>query len=75
MLWRPPLADCEPGCGVVGGCRASCLPPLAQQVRRCPLQAGATKEDVWLMPLTMRHQHGPELHASTCVVKLITGYG
>lgn len=50
-------------------------PCLTPPPRPCVLQAGATKEALWLMPLTARHTHGPELHGTSCVVKLITNYG
>ena len=29
---------------------------------------------LYLMPLSGRHVHGPEVHTTTCVVKLLTGY-
>ncbi|GFR50834.1 hypothetical protein Agub_g13107 [Astrephomene gubernaculifera] len=38
------------------------------------LAAGVAKEPLYLMPLSARHSHGPELHANTCVVKLLTDY-
>ncbi|KAG2493640.1 hypothetical protein HYH03_008157 [Edaphochlamys debaryana] len=38
------------------------------------LAAGIAKEPLYLMPLSSRHSHGPELHANTCVVRLLSGY-
>ncbi|GLC57111.1 DNA topoisomerase 6 subunit B [Pleodorina starrii] len=38
------------------------------------LAAGVAKEPIYLMPLSGRHSHGPELHANTVVLKLLTGY-
>ncbi|KAG2444490.1 hypothetical protein HXX76_001240 [Chlamydomonas incerta] len=38
------------------------------------LAAGEAKAPLYLMPLSGRHAHGPEVHTSTCVVKLLTGY-
>jgi hypothetical protein len=36
--------------------------------------AGADKQSLYLMPLTPRHVHGPELHATSCVLRLIQSY-
>ncbi|PNW88219.1 hypothetical protein CHLRE_01g019750v5 [Chlamydomonas reinhardtii] len=38
------------------------------------LAAGEAKAPLYLMPLSGRHVHGPEVHTTTCVVKLLTGY-
>ncbi|GIL73715.1 hypothetical protein Vretimale_5397 [Volvox reticuliferus] len=38
------------------------------------LAAGVAKEPLYLVPLSGRHSHGPELHANTVVVKLMTDY-
>lgn len=33
--------------------------------------AGGQRLDAYLMPLSARHEYGPELHASVCVVRLL----
>ncbi|GAB4814846.1 hypothetical protein N2152v2_001892 [Parachlorella kessleri] len=33
--------------------------------------AEGTRTDAFLMPLTARHKHGPELHANVCVLRLL----
>jgi hypothetical protein len=34
--------------------------------------AEGARQDAFLMPLSARHQHGPELHASVCVLRLLS---
>jgi hypothetical protein len=38
------------------------------------LAAGAAKDKVWLVPATLQHSFGPELHANACVVQLLTAF-
>lgn len=34
--------------------------------------AEGARADAYLMPLTARHQYGPELHANVCVLRLLS---
>ena len=38
------------------------------------LAAGGGRDELRLAPLTVRHGHGPELHAASAVLKLVTGF-
>ncbi len=38
------------------------------------LAAGAAKQELYLVPLSARHRHGPELHATAAVVQLLESY-
>ena len=33
--------------------------------------AEGARADAYLMPLSSRHQYGPNLHANTCVIRLL----
>jgi hypothetical protein len=68
---RPALSLCLGWAGAATTCQ---IRPHAAQALEYQMQQGiaeGTRQDAVLMPLSARHQHGPELHANVCVLRLL----
>jgi hypothetical protein len=74
MLLRYGLKGGPPTFKLPPSSNPSASPTQNQTQVQQGLAAGAAKEEVYLMPATARHEYAPELHAATCVLRLVEGY-